>query len=227
MKILVIILGLWLTGASFGFGQNRAAFNILFDGNSWVAGTGATAGSNFPNQVQALLKKAGQTVTLLNTGIPGQTIDQMQTRAPTHVDVHHKQYQYLIGMELVNQWGNTDQSREVIFAKYQKYFLARKAAGFQNLIALTPIAQGYYPRKNWEADRQWFIAKILAEFPKLGIAVANVGGDPRLSDWKNTAYFTSDRIHPTNGGYAVIAEIVAKTILSPTKLRPIGVAVRD
>ncbi len=67
---------------------------------------------------------------------------------------------------------------------------------------------------------------MLAEFPKLGIAVANVGGDPRLSDWGNAAYYTKDRIHPSNGGYAVIAEIVAKSILTPAKPLPFGVLAR-
>ncbi|MEI6085398.1 MAG: SGNH/GDSL hydrolase family protein [Verrucomicrobiota bacterium] len=218
MKNLRLALCLLLVTAPFGFGQsNKSAYNILFDGNSWVAGSGSTAGSNYPNQVQSILQKAGKTVTLLNTGVPGQTIDKMQANAPTKVDPHHAQCQYLIGLELVNQWGQTDLSREVIFAKYQNYFLDRKAAGFQNVIALTPIAQGHYPRKNWEEDRQWFITKMLAEFPKQGITVANIGGDPRLSDWKNTKYYGADKIHPNNAGYAVIAEIVAKTLLAPTK----------
>jgi len=206
-----------LLSCSFALGQDRATYRILFDGNSWVAGSGSTAGSNFPNQVQSLLKNAGKTVTLLNTGVPGQTIDQMQAKAPAKVDAHSKEFEYLVGLELVNQWGLSADSREKVYAKYQKYFLDRKAAGFKNIIALTPFAQGRYPRKHWEEDRQWFIQTMLAEFPKLGIAVANVGGDPRLSDWKNTTYFAADRIHPNNAGYAVIAEIVAKTILTPTK----------
>jgi len=228
MNNLRLVLCLLLAGTSLGFGQaHSATYNILFDGNSWVFGAASTAGSNYPNQVESLLKKAGKTVTLLNTGISGQTIDQMQAKAPQRVDSHHKEYQYLIGLEVVNQWGQTDQSREVIYAKYQKYFLDRKAAGFKNVIALTPIAQGYYPRKNWEEDRQWFIKKMLEEFPKQGITVINVGGDPRLSDWKNTKYYAADRIHPNNGGYAAIAEIVAKSLLNPTKPRPIGVPVRD
>ncbi len=122
-------------------GSNRSTYNILFDGNSWVAGSGSTSGSNYPNQVQLLLQKAGKTVTMLNTGVPGQTIDQMQTKAPTKVDIHHAKYEYLIGLELVNQWGQSGQTREVIYEKYKKYFLDRKAAGFKNVMALTRLSQ--------------------------------------------------------------------------------------
>ena len=216
---------LLIASCHLGFGQvgalapgvkqntSRVAYNIVFDGNSWVAGSGATGGLNYPNQVKALLKKEGKAVELINYGIPGQMIDRMLTNAASKIDTNHTQYQFLIGLELVNQWGNTDESREVIYGKYKKYFLGRKAAGFQKVIALTPIAQGFYKRANWEADRQWFISKMLEEFPKLGIGIANVGGDPKLSDWKNTTYFTADRIHPTNAGYAVFAEIVYNTII--------------
>ena len=71
-----------------------------------------------------------------------------------------------------------------------------------------------------------FIKKMLEEFPKQGIAVVNVGADPRLSDWKNTTYFCADKIHPNNAGYGVIAEVVAKSLLNPTRSQPIGVPVK-
>lgn len=197
--------------------QNKAggaaAYTIVFDGNSWVAGSGSTGGSNFPAQVAALLQKKGKKVDLLNFGIPGQTIDQMMAGVAAKVDIHHEKYQYLVGLELVNQWGRSSQSREEIYAKYKQYFLDRKKAGFRKVIALTPIAQSYYNRADWEKDRQWFIKQMLAEFPRLGIQVANVGADPKLSDPQNKTYFTRDQIHPTNAGYEVIAGIVYKTLI--------------
>jgi len=189
------------------------AYTIVFDGNSWVIGSGSTAGSNFPNQVTHLLQRDAKTVDALNFGIAGQTIDQMLAGVATKVDIHHDKYQYLIALELVNQWGRSGESREVIYKKYKQYFLDRKKAGFRKVIAVTPFAQSFYKRPDWEKDRQWFIRKIMSEFPRLGIQVANVGADPKLSDSRNTTYFTTDRIHPTNAGYAVIAGIVYKTII--------------
>lgn len=189
------------------------AYTIVFDGNSWVKGSGSTSGSNFPNQVTQLLQKAGKKVDILNFGIPGQTIDQMMAGVAAKVDIHHDQYQYLVGMELVNQWGLSSQPREAIYAKYKQYFLDRKKAGFRKVIALTPFAQSHYKRADWEKDRQWFIKQMLAEFPRLGIQVANVGADPKLSDPLDKTYFTADRIHPTNAGYEVIAGIVYKTLI--------------
>lgn len=192
---------------------STTAYTIVFDGNSWVAGSGSTGGSNFPAQVATLLQKKGKKVDLLNFGIPGQTIDQMMAGVAAKVDIHHDQYQYLVGLELVNQWGRSSQSREAIYAKYKQYFLDRKKAGFRKVIALTPLAQSFYKRADWEKDRQWFIKQMLAEFPRLGIQVANVGADPKLSDPLDMTYFTRDRIHPTNAGYEVIAGIVYKTII--------------
>ena len=218
-SVLQITFCVLLATGQVGFCQanktasHRTTYNIIFDGNSWVAGSGSTGGSNFPNQVVWLLQHAGKIVKFANYGIAGQTIDQMQKGAPAKIDPHHKDCDFLVGLELVNQWGCTAESKELVYKKYKQYFLDRQAAGFQKIIAVTPIPQGYYPRANWETDRKWFVAKMLEEFPKLGIYVADIGADPKLADWNNSTYFSKDRIHPTSAGYAVFARIVYDVIL--------------
>lgn len=193
----------------------RQTFNIVFDGNSYVAGSGSTGGLNYPNQLKTLLQNAGKTVNILNFGVAGQTIDQMQSDAVSQIDTQATSYQFLIGTELINQWGlNVGQSKETIYAKYKQYFVDRKNAGFQKVFATTPIDQNYYARSGWAVAKQYFIDTMLAEFPTLGIGVINIGGDPRMSDWTNLTYYTSDKIHPNDSGYAVWAEIAYNSIIN-------------
>lgn len=197
------------------FNPSRSNYKIVFDGNSWVAGSGSTGGLTYPKQTSDLLIAKGKTVTYQNFGVAGQTIDQMQSDVVSQIDSLVSTYDILIGTEIINQWGlNTSQSKETIYTKYKQYFLDRKAAGWKVVCATTPIDQGYYVRANWSIDRAWFISQMLTEFPSLGIFVINIGGDSRMSDWTNTTYYTADKIHPTNTGYAVWAEIAFNFLIN-------------
>ncbi len=200
-------------------GSGKQDFHILFDGNSWVYGAGSTGGSNFPNQTAALLRKTGKTAEILNFGVSGQTIDKMQSDAVSQIDTNHATYDILIGLELVNQWGNLDDSKEVIYGKYKQYFLDRKAAGFKYVFACTPHNQGYYSRVaggTWATVRAYFIAQMKAEFPALGIGVIDCGSDARLSNWTDTTYFLADKIHLNNAGQAVQAQYACDALTNIT-----------
>lgn len=189
-------------------------YNIVFDGNSWVSGSGSIGGLNFPNQLKTLLENNGKTVGLVNYGVAGQTILQMESDAVSQIDPLNTTYNVLIGLELVNQWGsNTEQTKEDIYAWYKQYFLDRIAAGFDYVIALTPISQTYYARSGWEESKLYFRTQMLSEFEDLGIYVADIGEDARLSDSTNLTYYTADLIHPTNAGYGVFAEIINQVII--------------
>jgi hypothetical protein len=196
----------------------RSDFRIVFDGNSWIAGSGSTGGLTFPNQTATLLQNAGKTVSLLNYGVPGQTIIAMQSDATSQIDPNHTTYDFLIGLELVNQWGlTTSYTKEQLYSQYKEYFLDRKAAGFKYVFACTPHDQGYYGRTtggDWATVRAYFIAQMNAEFPALGIGVIDCGSDPRLSDWTDTTYFTSDKIHLNNAGQAIQAQYAFNALMN-------------
>jgi hypothetical protein len=197
--------------------SDKQVVSIVFDGNSWVAGSGSTGGSNFPYQTQLLLQHAGKTVHLKNYGVRGQTIAQMQSDTATQIDPNHTNYDILIGLELVNQWGRSTLTKEEIYNLYKQYFLHRKAAGFSHVYACTPHDQGFYRRTaggSWATARVYFISMMKSEFPSLGIGVIDCGSDPRLSDWKDTTYFAKDKIHLNNAGQAVQAQCVYDALMS-------------
>ena len=193
--------------------SNVPITSILFDGNSWVYGTGSTGGLTFPSQTISLLNANSKSSTLINYGVGGQTITQMQSDAVTQIDPNHTTSKIMVGLEVVNEWGiNTSESISTIYNMYKQYFLDRKSAGFQYVIAVTPTPQGYYSRSNWETDRTWLINQMKSEFPSLGILISDSGSDSRLSDYNNTTYYASDKIHKTNTGQAVEAEILYNLI---------------
>ncbi len=199
---------------SFDPAPARSAYTIVFDGNSWVYGSGSTGGSNFPAQTKGLLQDAGKTVSILNYGVAGQTIAAMQSDAPTQIDPRHTNYDILVGLEVVNQWGQTAQTKEQVYAAYRQYFVDRKAAGFACVLACTPHDQGFYGRGDWAVVRPYCIAQMKAEFPALGIGVIDCGSDPRLSDWTDTTYFSADKIHLNNAGQAVQAEYTYQALMN-------------
>lgn len=200
--------------SNYFFTKKTPLPTILFDGNSWIAGSGSTGGLTFPQQTINLLNATGKNASLVNYGIAGQTIDQMQSDAVSQIDSQKNNYNILVGLELVNQWGlNTSQSKETIYSKYKQYFLDRKSAGWKYIIAVTPTKQGYYGRANWATDGQWFVEQMLAEFPRLGINVCNTWFKSELSDFNDTTFFSSDKIHKTNAGQGIEASTLFEVII--------------
>jgi len=195
--------------------DESTTYRMIFDGNSWVSGTGSTGGKNYPKQLSDLLNSDGKTTSRINYGVYGQTIYRMESDASTQIDPNVSTANILIGLEIVNTWGfNENETKEHIYDLYKQYFLNRKEAGFEYIIALTPISQTFYDRPDWEVAKLYFRTQMLAEFPDLGIHVADVGADARLSDSKDLTYYKADGIHLNNAGYGVMAEIVYNTVIS-------------
>lgn len=196
------------TAYQFCFGRKRKNYKMLFWGNSYVAGSGSTGGQTYPQQTIDLLTGAGKIVTALVKGIPGHTIDQLRADAESDIYIHKDEYDIICITEIINQWGlNPSQTKEEVYANFKSLCLETKAAGFKRVTCNTPIDQNHYARTGWPDARSYFISMMLSELPALGIYVANVGGDVRLSDWSNTAYYDPDEIHNTNLGYRAWAEI--------------------
>ncbi len=193
-------------------------FRLLFVGNSWTYGTGSSGGQTFPKQTYDQLVALGNTVTYLNDGIPGQSIDNMNTNASA-IDAQLGNYDILIVTELVNQWGsNLDETKEVVLEKYKQYCLDRIVAGWsiengKRVIATTAIDQAHYTRTGWTEAKAYFIETMLATFPSVGILVANVGGDSRMSNCLDLTYYNIDEIHPRSIGYKAFADVLVPIIL--------------
>jgi hypothetical protein len=192
--------------------------NVVGDGNSLMAGSGSTAGHDPIALLQNLLIADGNYSTCVNFGVGGQTISFMQSDAVSQIDsLDITARTYLVGLEGVNHWyTNPSESLDTIFNKYKQYFLDRKSAGSKYVIAGTCMVAGsaIVIARDWETWRVAFNARIKAEFPALGIYVADLAGSPLLQDYNNTTYFQTDKVHLTNAGYAVYADVFAKTILN-------------
>jgi len=89
-----------------------------------------------------------------------------------------------------------------------EYYSALKAAGALVVAVTIPACTLN------EATRLSYNQWLRDNYTDFADALADSGGDTRLSDETNTAYFTGDQIHLTSAGLAVIAEHVGPAILS-------------
>jgi hypothetical protein len=190
---------------------------FVCEGNSLMYGSYASATKDPPSQLYTLIKNNnpfGYGVTLWNQAVPGSLIEgssnSMTSRAAYVDSLLRVNNEVLIGWEIVNTWGNAV-NRDTVINQYKRYFLARLSKGWKP-IAMTTIDQKYYIRSGWSTDTAYMNNRIRTEFPSLGIGVIDPNSDSRLQDANNTTYFQSDKIHLTDAGYAIVAQLIYNKI---------------
>lgn len=154
----------------------------------------------------------------------------MITRAASVIDPY---YSAADRKTMLIAWGGTNDialggaSAATTYARIVTYGTARKAAGWRVIIlSILPRSAAGTPA-TFEADRQTVNAALLADFPTAtahtnitsGGAYAdyliNIGADTTIGeagDELNTTYYTADKVHLKNAGYAIVADYVKKAI---------------
>ncbi|MCM3901014.1 MAG: SGNH/GDSL hydrolase family protein [Pyrinomonadaceae bacterium] len=197
---------------------------ILCDGDSLTSGTGSTGGNTYPEQLRVLL---GSSWSMIETGVAGQTVIQMESDAATQVD---GQLNTASPQKVLCAWGGTNDlavggsSAAVAYANYAAYCLARRTAGWK-VVAMTILPRAAAGiSATFETDRQTVNASIRSNWRSFANAIADVGGSALIGDAgdnDNITYYDADDIHLNNAGYAIVAGLVKAAIESIENVAPV------
>jgi lysophospholipase L1-like esterase len=196
---------------------------IICDGNSLTAGTGATGGNTYPAQLAALIG-GGQNMDVLarNFGVGGQRTDQMIADAATQIDALYnseRKFNVCVAFETLNYWtalvsgslGGSYTGRQAsdkCLGDYFEYLDARKAAGLKTVAATLQPTTAYS------------VGTVANESERADINTAIRNGEDHydaLADFAANAYLEDranypDGTHLDNAGYGVMAGILKAAI---------------
>lgn len=125
-----------------------ATVKIICHGNSHTAGEGASSTSTrWTAMMQTFMPLAGTGVTVINSGIPGQSTSEMIDNAPTAVDAHldPTKLNILFGQEGGNEMAANGRNATAAHTKWVQYCNARRAAAAAANARLVIITIGIHP----------------------------------------------------------------------------------
>ena len=190
---------------------------IAFDGNSLVWGSGSSnhlttswvpvAMGTYPNTGWA------------NNGIVGYTTPQNITNGAVVIDSQYSPYRtrnLLCAWECTNDIVANSASAATAYANYVSYCQARQAVGWE-VYAMTvlPRSDASAPA-NFYAIRDQVNANIRANWHTFANGLIDVAADARIGpagSELNGTYYSGDKIHLNDTGYAIVATI-AENILT-------------
>jgi len=184
---------------------------VIFDGNSLTVGYVA-----FPGMTDAALPQIPSLWRGYNFGASGQTIEQMAADAATQID---PLYNAAASKNVLVAWEGTNalqtlQNPTTVYNDTVSYCQARRAAGWQVVIAtiLPRTAAGTYA--NFEADRQTVNTNIRTNYAAFADALADVGNDATIgvTGASNNVTYYSDKTHLTTAGYAIVATYMKNAV---------------
>jgi lysophospholipase L1-like esterase len=195
---------------------------LLCDGNSITYGTGSTGGTNgWPVQIASMLNNGGALGWyIVNNGVAGQTTPQMDTQASPGggaqtTDIRLGWYGKTIvtGWEVTNDLATNNVSAAIGYSNLVTFFNHRRAANAAaKLVVATVLPANIITGVN-ETSRQTINTNIRANWASFADALVDVAAIAQLQDPNNTIYF-ADGTHPTDAGYALIAQAFASAVNS-------------
>jgi lysophospholipase L1-like esterase len=187
-------------------------YNVVCEGDSLTEGYGATAGNTYPELLVAkYLADDAIKITATNMGVGGQTVATMIVNASTTIDPLLGDYKRaLIFWGGVNDLG-TSATAETVYQRILTYCTARKAAGW-NVFACTILPQDHYTSiLDFEDKRVYVNNKIRTELIDVVDGIIDFTTDENIGqkgDETNLTYYNADKIHLTDAGYAIVANMV-------------------
>lgn len=190
---------------------NGRAKNVVWCGNSLVAGNGANGGGtiNF-DIVPATLKAMGASGLgwkAYNFGVPGQTLTQMITADPPKIAALYQpsaaKNVLCIG-ELINELaaGTTPAN---CLTKLQTLIANAQSFGFSVVVGTAT------PRTDFSIESNRLALNILVR-ALTGVQIADIASDAGLQTVNGTNF--ADQVHLNNAGYALAAPYWAAAILA-------------
>lgn len=177
-------------------------------------GTGATGGNTYPQQTITRLQP-----TMYDTKIvagPGRSITALSMSAPDQIDPAYAATRskdiLVLETDLTGDGGVAKDYADTI-----AFCTARKAVGWR-VVVLTILPRSSGARYSWPAfaaDRVTLNEQLRANWRDYADALADIAVAPQLGTveaTKDPRYFNDDGTHPTDAGYAIMADIVAAAI---------------
>jgi hypothetical protein len=195
------------------------SINILTDGDSLsYAYAGAT--TDYPTELKTLLMGAKMRI-LTNDAVPGQNSDDMKINYQAHLDAaYNLSYQKNISIIWI---GANDlisgKNENYIYANIINLVNASNAKGFKTyVIHNRPMKPAGYTAGQW--DTFWTISQALnilidngqIENNYISIPITTNAAFNGLVDADNTTYYLNDKVHSTNLGHKLIAQLCYNTI---------------
>ncbi len=185
--------------------------NLVFDGDSISAGWGASPGHALQNLVPATLGADVQTHDVAAGGRPVVTCLQLYPRliAPLFVpSTRHNIIAFHAGDNDIILGRDAPQ----IYAAFTDYVVAAHTQGWKVVVS-TELRRPDF-RRPQETELLEYNSMLIQN--KAGAdAVVNFDSDPRMTnmtDRLDPALFRHDGIHPSNGGYAVLAAMLVPAV---------------
>ncbi|WP_079570781.1 SGNH/GDSL hydrolase family protein [Bradyrhizobium erythrophlei] len=183
----------------------------------WCLGDSLTYGTNavnpiggYPSQLQAAY---GMAASVLNYGVAGTTVAQIDANSATYNDLDPKYFTRSVYVG----WGGTNDiqagtSGATTHASLVTMFNNRRAAmPTEKLVVVTCMARGPFTGAQ-ETERLALNTLIRANWATYANALVDVTTDARLQTPTNTTYFAGDTIHLTDAGYGVVMGMVKPVI---------------
>lgn len=194
--------------------------HIVFDGNSLTYGTGSTneETKSYPAQFVALPPFNGSGIIALNKGVPAQTTQLMIADATTDIDPNYDDNasSVIIAWEIGNDiyyYGDVGAA----MTRFWSYCDLRREIGWKILVITNP------PRNQATAfgdDSETYNAKLSSanillrsDWPLHADGIIDVAADAHFAGY-DLKYYYSDKVHCTDAGYLVIANLVRDTLFS-------------
>jgi len=186
---------------------------IICDGDSRTAGSGASVYYDYPS---ALQRSLGIVVRMRNFGIGGYPVSSMLLEAPIRIDpLRFKPDDVVVVFGGINDILAAHTPSQV-YADLKAYWAARRAAGWR-VVACTEIDanSALAIAASWRTHRATLNTLIKSD-SSLYDALADLAADTNIGvdGAADTAYFDNDKVHLSDSGYAVMAGLIKTAILS-------------
>lgn len=181
--------------------------NIVFDGDSISAGAGSTGGQGldkqFMQQLHVLARVAnvavgGRPVSVCLRAFPGNLTPQFVPTARFNLIVFHA------GDNDIDQGSDAAQT----YAAFTQYVAAAHAQGWKIIVSTEMERPKFPPDK--QAALSDYDKRLLANSAGADVVV-DFRTDRRLGDLASRSdptLFSGDGLHPSNGGYAIMASML-------------------
>lgn len=190
----------------------HGGFTIIAQGDSLTIGQGGTSVS-YPSQLQTVLRTVtGKTdINVVNWGIGGQTVSNgfnSWSEKPEVADL------------FIFMYGTNDNTQKVAFSDYVNNYLNLL---YRNIVEWGVPAVIMSPLRNWNQEG----IDNLQVFRQLSKMIADTCNIPYVDGFEILAtatkdFFTSDTVHLTDKGYALVGTRIASLLLSNGEPTHIG-----
>ncbi len=190
-------------------------YNLVCDGNSLTAGTGASSANllSYPSQLRTQLitsqaDHSDKYWSVKSVGISGHTTLQ---RTAAFLNDVHPQFSQKYGRNIVaffevrNDVVVNAATLEIAIANVQAYVTQARASGWEVMLATVPPNTTTTNGVNTIIPQ--FNAWLLANSQWSDFPIVDLAADPSLDDASDLTFFNADGTHPTDAGYAAMASV--------------------